>query len=343
MRLPAIIASLAVAAALAESPAQLYLWDRRAFCTPGENAPQCAISAWPTYQQASKYLATLFDSEQFSVLENALDNICASPRRFVGGRPVSISAYIALGYMFPSGGERPAEMARLARWKAAVPQSKFTAMVDAFLLRESAWRIRGGGYANTVSPESWALFDKRLRESEEVLRGAPESAKQTPLWHDLLLEDQLDRGGPESVQGLLEAAAKRWPDYFPFYERIAQRLVPKWGGSWRDVDAFADKWARRHSEHDGFYTRIYLFIKNEGAVGEMAIDWARMKRGFRELTTRYPDPYFRNYFASYACAVRDRPAYVEAMKLIDKETLRTDFWLKGNSHEACSRWGVTET
>jgi hypothetical protein len=331
MRFLALLACLAAtfAAAAPASPAD-YPWNSR--------KPE------PVFAPAVNYLEDLWKRDAFVELEAALVENQRSTRIFDSGRPVAIAGQAVFEWFFRRGVASEVHERRIARWKAAVPESVFLEGARAIVLTGEAWNTRGEGYANSVSAESWALFHKRLKEAERVLQEAPAAFKGMPLWHVILLDVKLPAGVEGEVQRVFEEAVKRWPDYYPFYEDRASYLVPKWGGSWRALEAFADQWTRRRTDGQGLYTRIYLWIKDGQAIGETGMNWPRMKQGFRELIAAHPGhAYLTNYFASFSCALRDRPAYLEAMKRIDAETLRPKFWLKGNSHEACARWGATET
>jgi len=63
-----------------------------------------------------------------------------------------------------------------------------------------------------------------------------------------------------------------------------------------------------------------------------------MKRSFVDLIARYPDPPFKNLYASYACFARDKTAFEDAMRGLPSNLLMPNFWLSGHSHEACLRW-----
>jgi hypothetical protein len=65
-----------------------------------------------------------------------------------------------------------------------------------------------------------------------------------------------------------------------------------------------------------------------------------MRASFQELVRRYPDPSFRNSFASFACAYRDRDAFREAIRLVGSQVSPHD-WIDGTSNEACARWATS--
>ena len=343
------MAALVSLAALADEPPTVpYPWDRRPLSCVSDAAanPECGLESWPDPAQSARYIASLYAVEKFALLERALGDIASSKRRFASGKPVASAAYKAFMYVMPARDLSPDEIDRIRRWKAAIPDSTFVYLVEAFLARQKAWSIRGNGFTNTVSPESWDLYHKQLRESERLLLSAPEPLKGTVLWYQLLLNVVLDSDRTQRKPGeVFEEAVKLSPHYYPFYEGMVTRLEPKWGGSWRSLEAFVDKWTQRRTDGEGqsLYARLYIVIKEDQAVSETNMDWPRMKQSFRDLISRYPDKSFKNLYASYACATRDREAYEEAMKMLPKGVLDPTEWIRGHSYEACSRWGAVET
>ncbi len=63
---------------------------------------------------------------------------------------------------------RPAENLLFGNW----PQASTTWLLKGEAYVEMAWQARGGGYADTVSPEGWKLFRERLAVAREALEKA---------------------------------------------------------------------------------------------------------------------------------------------------------------------------
>jgi hypothetical protein len=138
-----------------------------------------------------------------------------------------------------------------------------------------------------------------------------------------------------------ETAVRRWPWYYEFYEVRLTRIVPKWGGSWQQVDSFIEKWSNERAATEGksLYARLYISIKNQGVTPEQTLmKWPKMKLSLEDLTSRFPSPNFKNLHASYACYARDLDDFKSAMKKLRPGELSTQIWLHGHSYEACMRW-----
>jgi hypothetical protein len=333
-------------ATLAQTPSpSRYPWDARPATCLNESraaAPECALDNWPTFDETVQRVAFLYQTEQFPLLERALADIVSSNKRYVSGNPASSAAYWAFRRLMPGPGVPSGTKDRVARWRAAIPQSYFVVFAEARYQYGNAWNARGSGYAGSVSKESWELFSTRLREAEQVLLKAPQQLRDTPLWHNLLLAISLDTDAVQSdPQDVFERAVKAWPAYYDFYNIVLTRLVPRWGGSWEKVDTFIDYWTKQQASREGasLYARLYINLRSQGITPDQTrLSWEKMKRSFVDLIARYPDPVFKNLYASYACFARDKAAFVEAMRGLPSNLLLRDYWLSGHSHEACLRW-----
>ena len=332
----------------AQTATARYPWDKRPdLCfQSGSNAdPRCAAENWPTWSATVQRVADLYNNEQFPLLERAMSEIASSKKTFTNGDSPASAAYWVFRRLMPAPGTQQSHEEKIARWRNAVTASAFASFAQARFMYGSAWNIRGSGTAGSVSRESWELFSIRLQEAENILLKAPDALKSTPYWHNLLLAIVQD--SPHSqrdVESVFKEGVSGWPRYFELYEVRLTRLVPRWGGSWEEVESFIDKWSRAlsASEGDSAYARFYISLKNQGVTPDQTrMDWPRMKASLKELTSRYPDGAFKNLHASYACSARDKPSFAEAMSNLSPDALNAQAWLPGHSYEACMRWAGT--
>jgi hypothetical protein len=327
-----------------------YPWDRRAeLCTSSAPAPSpdlCQGDDWSSWSLTNQRVGFLFTIEQWGLLERALKELVPSKRVYPGGDSPASAVYWAFRSLMPAPGPIDDARRKIGAWKKAIPDSPFVEFAQARLAYASAWNARGTGGAGSVSKEAWEQFVARLREAEQTLFSASPSLKDTPLWYHLMLAivQDVPEGRANSRDNKAEAvfaqAVGSWPRYFEFYEVRLTRLVPNWGGSWQAVEYFIDRWSRQlaATEGDSTYARLYASLRRQGVSPEQTrANWPRMKASFEELTARYPSADFRNLRASYACAARDKPAFIAAL---DQLALPPDpgAWLPGYTYENCLRW-----
>ncbi|HPF26452.1 MAG TPA: DUF4034 domain-containing protein [Steroidobacteraceae bacterium] len=348
-----LVLLLAVSAAVpAKEPAEdRYPWDTSPATCPTDSSSRksaeiCIVDNWRTFDETVDRLTLLFEQERFSLLDRALADIMASDKRFVSGRPASSAAYWTFRRLM-SGGVTAPVFQRMVSWRRTCPDSYFAKFVEARSKYSMGWSVRGGGYRDTVAEESWKLFDSALRGAQQDLLAAPRELKETPLWHNLMLAIALDIRNPrQNPQEIFESGVMRWPHYYDFYDLMISRLEPRWGGSWDQVDTFIRQWTRRQEKSEGksLYARLYINLKLLNVDPEQTrISWIMMRSSFRDLLARYPDPAFKNAYASYACLAKDRAEYARAIKMVDEDRVLRGEWLRGTSYEQCSEWAERAT
>lgn len=332
--------------ALAQTaPPTRYPWDKRpglCFQAGALNDSRCQADDWPSWTDTFQRVTLLYNSEQFVLLERAMHELASSKKVFVNGDSPASAAYWAFRRLMPGPGTHQSHQAKIDRWKNAVPASDYVTFAQARFVYGDAWNARGSGAASSVSKQSWELFGIRLQQAEQILLNGSEVLKRTPFWHNLLLAIVLDgHHGKRNVEAVFHEAVRLWPRYFELYELRLTRLVPKWGGSWEQVESFIDRWSHQLSASEGMsvYARLYISVKNQGVAPEQTrMDWARMKASLEDLTNRYPSPDFKNLSASYACFAQDKAAFRTAMAKLSPGELDQRDWLSGHSYEACIRW-----
>ncbi len=322
-----------------------YPWDGRpdkCLMEPEAGKPECSLDNWPGFAETVDRVIYLYKQDSFALLERALTELGNSTNTFSSGNSHASAAYWAFRTQLSAPGAGAADEARIMRWRQAVPDSYFVVFAEARYLYASAWNARGSTFADGVSPESWDLFAQRLRDAEKKLLDAPQALKDTPLWHNLLLAIAQDSRNVQSKPlQVFENAVKKWPRHFDFYEVMLTRLVPRWGGSWELVEGFNRYWRQQLAATEGqsMYARLYISLLGQGvSPGDTLMDWEMMKASFTDLLGRYPDPRFKNLYASFACYARDKNTFADAMRQLPQYELSPGDWISGHSHAACMKW-----
>lgn len=331
---------------LAQTPeGPRYPWDQRpnkCFMPGAEPIGMCApVDSGSSAQKVSQHIFVLFANETYGLLERYLSDLLASNKRFADGGYPEEAMVDTFGRLMPGVIDDGRGVRAIAAWRKVAPESQFLLLAEAHLAWATAWNARGSGYANTVSREAWELFAIRLQEAEQILLKAPPSLKDSPAWHLTLLGVALDANNrvatnPEAV---FDAAVKRWPTYARFYQLRVGRMVPKWGGSWAQVEAFIRAASRLQpaSEGKSLYARLYASLGGK-APYESSADWEMLKASFEDAIARFPDPKYKNLYASYACLAKDKAAFGEAMGKMASAEFQPGWWLNGHSADSCVRW-----
>jgi hypothetical protein len=214
----------------------------------------------------------------------------------------------------------------LKAWDEQIPTSPMQPIVAALHAQSSAWRARGTGYASTVSPEGWRLFNERNRKAWKILMDNKERSSSIPTWYEIAIAVGIDSDVPKgTLRQLFDEGARRHPGYYPIYFNYARPLSLSWGGTWEDMDKFIreESAAKTNKEGDILYTRLYVNA-DPGANGvasffeDSLVDWAKMRSGFRKLMAAYPKGE-RNQaaFAMFACRAKDATTYAMQRPKVD--------------------------
>ena len=233
-----------------------------------------------------------------------------------------------------------------AQWVQQHPRSPLAHALHVVTLTNLAWAHRGSGYANTVAPQAWELF-----------RAALDKATAHAVQHgDVLLSDGLGfqallvvaRGASwddRRTQAIYEQGILRFPDEDLLHFTQLTNLLPKWGGSARQVDQHIQAAAQRTRAPFGpaLYARLYTAAAREQFEHALFADslarWERIDAGYAEMTARYPHAGHFNSWAWMACQARDRKRLLEVLEKIGPEP-DLDFW-GSNAQEAydtCKAW-----
>jgi len=239
----------------------------------------------------------------------------------------------------------PEEKTRVQKWKSEMPSSIFANFVGIRFQYADAWNTRGSDYASEVSDGAFKKFTTGLAETEASLMAAPLALKNTQIWHHLLLAVVQDSPGTkQDAEKVFAEGVNRWPDYFDFYDVALSHKVPRWGGSWAEVEAFVDYWSKKRLATEGksFYIRLYatLFLQTQQwpAQGH-DIDVKRIEESLDDLVARYPDLYNFNLRASIACGtLKDRDYVIKSIKAVGEKDVRVDLWMRGYTIQNCANY-----
>lgn len=205
--------------------------------------------------------------------------------------------------------------ATVEEWMRRSPHSVHAKLALAQLFVNEGWFYRGTGQSDTVQPEAWPIFSRYLKEADDTLTLYRDVRTTDPEWFDIMfIVASAEQWPRQRVDGLLEDLRKNGKGYATAYQSAANHLLPKWGGSYEELEQFARQ-AMRDAGDDGLelYTRLYWNAVRAERFLDSQADWPTMKRGFELIISRYPDSRNVNGLAMYACGAGDRATFLETM------------------------------
>ena len=269
--------------------------------------------------RVSENASLLFSHKRFADLDALIGRYATLQYRFDDGRFKLSGIGVFFDQTFGTLANGESIEGLLEAWTAANPRSVGAAIATAAAWRNAAWRARGNGFANTVSPEGWRLFHERLERARTALNTSEAYAASNPLWYLEYMQVNLGLDAPLSEQfAIYERGVKAFPEFFPLHMQMIVALLPQWHGSNPAEAAFIDT-VTAHSPpalRAETYTRLWWSADqftdlNVDIFRDMGASWPRMKEGFESLLKAYPNSRWnRSHFASFACVAGDANTYI---------------------------------
>jgi hypothetical protein len=122
--------------------------------------------------------------------------------------------------------------------KAGVPEATVLSMRGEYHC-QTAWEARGGGFANTVTPDGWKAMEKHMASGRDALQRA--WAADPLNYHaatEMLSIETGDTRGRDEMEKWYARAMRAWPGNRAACELKMGWLEPKWHGSIEDMIAF---------------------------------------------------------------------------------------------------------
>ncbi len=134
---------------------------------------------------------------------------------------------------------------RQAIWKAAAAVGDADPVAVLFLdgafRTKQAWHFRGGGFANTVTPDGWQGFATELRKAEECYSKAWEMDKTIPDVPAAMIAIAMGSTGVEEMRLWFDRAVAARFDYPEAYRAFIWGIYPRWHGDRDMLMKFADE------------------------------------------------------------------------------------------------------
>jgi hypothetical protein len=194
------------------------------------------------------------------------------------------------GSLTSTDAEWQSRIAKLEQWIKDSPASSTprVALVHAYI--RFAWKARGNGSAETVTPEGWKLFNQRVHSARTVLEDAAKASGADPQWYREMQTVALAQGWDRAqVDALANQALANEPGYYYFALAQANYLLPKWYGKPGESEQYAGEVADRTggTEGDAVYFQIAEALNCCRMTQAPALAWPRVRQGFSALDQLY--------------------------------------------------------
>jgi hypothetical protein len=293
-------------------------------------------------QEFEHRIHTLIDKQDFAELEAIIKELRAKDTHYQGlsGRELY---YTELGHPDAPGDDAwKQHLAHLKNWQKASPDSPTPLIALGRAWANLAWSVRGGGYSNTVSPESWKQFDDRVETSRKFLEAATDKQPGDPEVYSRLINLAKARSwSRDETMAALEKGVKLDSHYFPMYEEMATYLLPQWHGRPGDVQRFAADMRKRLGGElgDSVYFRVACQEADQlvdDFYSKSDFRYENLLPGIRLMLRDHPEGgYYFNSACHMACLANDKELAATMLVRLDPATIWPIVW---QAYGRVERW-----
>ncbi|HET6878972.1 MAG TPA: hypothetical protein VFI31_02385 [Pirellulales bacterium] len=170
----------------------------------------------------------------------------------------------------------------------------FVRLIQGIWHIERAWKLRGGGYADTVTEEGWRGFDAHLQKARILLLQCWEEHPECPEPASELIRVTMGIGGiaNEGPRFWFDEAVAAQFDLRDAYERLRWALRPRWGGNHKEMLAFGRECLATERFDTDVPWQFHLALKEIGSeIGDrrdvyhldgIYDDYQKLLAGYRE-------------------------------------------------------------
>lgn len=261
-------------------------------------------------------LQPMIERRDFDALADLCQREFDARARFENGRSRAALAFKALMRPMEECEDDPElaeeELAAYESWWAADRRNPAAAGAYAAALAQTGYAYRGSGWAGDVTPAQWALLRDFSGRASRVITTASDRRDASWIWHFARLRTTfvafgLGEASRHATREAFEATMLLDPLEVSVYEERVNQLLPRWGGSFEDLDLLARQAYATTRKTIGaeMYARIYDSIVKFEEPLETLIDYHFLVDGFRDWMQHAPSQPLANRFAAHAHSVGD--------------------------------------
>jgi tetratricopeptide (TPR) repeat protein len=126
-------------------------------------------------------------------------------------------------------------------WVGRNPESWVARMARGIYFVARGWQARGPGFAHVVGESRFAQMEAHFEKARDDLRHALDMKPTLTVAYARLINMAMASSLHEEKTKLLKEALTNVPSTYLVRDRYMISLMPKWGGSWKEMESFADR------------------------------------------------------------------------------------------------------
>lgn len=204
-----------------------------------------------------------FETEDFASLETMLHPKGGKLATFDDGSTQTEGAIAGLDALLERVSAPAPTLSLLAKWRRAFPLSDGPDLIEALLFQNWAWQARGSAYAKDVSPQAWAAYGLRIEMADAALTDAADKQQRSPAYYPLAISLGVDQSKDRTeLQRYVNFSLEDFPEYYPPHRAMLRALLPRWGGSYVEIDDYVEHVQDRvpTERRREMYARLYTTL-----------------------------------------------------------------------------------
>lgn len=223
----------------------------------------------------------------------------------------------------------------LTNWCRSQPASHIPWLVRGCFYFEYGWKIRGGGWANTVSKQSMQKFKDKLRLAKRDLEQSASLQPADPKSWTMLVHTAIGLSDTrEKMESYFQSGMTGSSDNYSLCHAKLQYLLPKWHGTAKEMLDFATQCAQtaNNNPYMGFImvtalAEIHKYIKKDQDYLSREDVWAIVDGSFSRFFKKYPENLHRRFhYAYYAYLAKKYEIALEQFELIGNRFRPDSIW-----------------
>ena len=148
---------------------------------------------------------------------------------------------------------------QLEEWSVKIPKDLFPRLLLSGVESSKGWKIRGSGYADSVTEEQWEGFQKHIDVAAAYLDDYVPDEFTPGSYYAMRIALHTSQGSPyEEFRKTTDQLLKYRPNYIPAHERAVQHLMPRWHGEPGECAFYAANVAKAIGGEEGRKMYVYL-------------------------------------------------------------------------------------
>lgn len=186
---------------------------------------------------------------------------------------------------------------RLATWQRAVPDSEVARVGQAELLTHWAIRLAGLYPAERIghaTDESRRLASVKFSAARTLLEQAEKIEPDPELYLQLMTLARFQRWSASDEESLYRRASERFPFYWSLYRERIWQLMPAYGGTPGQAEAFAREVAQKTSKKwgMGLYSALADWLRADvgnDVFAKYGFSWRLVRQGIDDIVSGHND------------------------------------------------------